>query len=785
MPAASAHSRCGPATNNYLNCSSFRITDDGVRARKEHFYACHFLLLDDLGTKVPLELLRALPLSWRLETSPGNYQGGILFREPITDAATAKQLLDALIAAGLCDAGASGPTARWARLPIGINGKLKYRADDGTPFRCKLVEWHPSLRYTPTEIAERLHLNLDKPAQTPKGRVPQRPRTENPYFVEAADENPVITALRTHGLYKRLIAPGKHEVTCPWVHEHTDALDTGAAYFEPNSEFPVGGYCCQHSHRDQYRIPQLLQHLDVGFVDARNRPTITVAPGAMHSAVDAAERVLAGGGRYFQAGGMIATVGKDPVTGDPRIIPANVSSLTLDLSRSAEWVSEGKDGAKSIDPSPKHVKALHESQDFRHLPKLTGFARQPYFRDSDGTLVSSAGYDAESERIGVFEASKYRLPMPTREEAEKGLAELKSLLSEFHFASEQDRAATLSALLTAAVRPSLPVAPAFHVQASTPGSGKTYLCELIGLFAGPAPNVKVTYPASAEEATKMMLAVLMSAPGVVEFDDMDSDWKPFSPIKRALTASTTSDRMLGVSKTITVSTRTLFLGSGNNVGPTRDLLRRVLTIRLEPQVQSPATLKYASSPVARVRAERERFVVAALTIIRAWQAAGSPRSSDAIASYGGEWSDYCRHPLIWLGIRDPVATIVTQLSADPEEEALGRAMTQWHRQFGTKPVTVREVKAQAVLNDELQDALTELPVTDFKGGINSNKLGWYLRGKIGRIVNSRKFERVEASERTAWALRPAGPVSPVCPPLAASEQAASQTSHDEIDHATF
>jgi hypothetical protein len=40
--------------NNYLGCSSFYPGDDGsFKARKAQFSACHFLMLDDLGTKVP------------------------------------------------------------------------------------------------------------------------------------------------------------------------------------------------------------------------------------------------------------------------------------------------------------------------------------------------------------------------------------------------------------------------------------------------------------------------------------------------------------------------------------------------------------------------------------------------------------------------------------------------------------------------------------------------------------------------------------------------------------
>lgn len=765
MPSSAAHSRCLATNNNYLNCSTFRVQDGGeLRAKKENFAACHFLMLDDIGTKVPMEILDKVQPSWLIETSPGNHQAGLIFKEPLTELQTANTLLKAIIKAGMCDEGSTGPASRWARLPVGINGKQKYRKEDGSSYHCTLKRWSPEVRYTPGELAAALNLDLTNPAAPPTRRAARSRSEASPLLTPSAAENPVVTALKSHGLYKRLLEPRKHDITCPWVEEHTDALDTGAAYFEPNEAYPVGGYCCQHSHKDKYRISELLQHLGISFADARNKPIINVTPGAMHECVDAAERVLAETGKYYQAGGLIASVGRDPATGDPAIIPVNPSALALELCKSAEWLLETNVGPKPTDPPSKHIKALHESQVFRHLPVLTGFARQPYFRDG-GQLVMTAGYDREACRIGVFDARKFELPEPSRSEGERALAVLKELLAEFHFSTEQDRAVALSAILTASVRPSLALAPAFHVQASTPGSGKTYLCELIGLFASPAPNQKVTYPTTAEEASKVMLAVLLPGPAVVEFDDMDADWKPFSAVKRVLTAPTSSDRILGASKTATVSTRTLFLGSGNNVGPARDLLRRVMTIRLEPQVESPSTLQYRTSPVARVRRHRERYVAAALTIIRSWQAAGSPRTVSSIASYGDLWADYCRHPLIWLGVSDPVETIVAQLRADPDQEVLGRFMKKWSLHFGDESQTVRKVKDTAHVDEELFDAIAELPkVVEPRLGINSNKLGWYLKRNLGRVVNGRKFERVETPERTAWALVPAGSGSPPSPP---------------------
>ena len=278
------------------------------------------------------------------------------------------------------------------------------------------------------------------------------------------------------------------------------------------------------------------------------------------------------------------------------------------------------------------------------------------------------------------------------------MALLEELLTEFHFVAANDKAAALAAIFTAVVRPTLPHAPAFHVRAPVFASGKTYLCELIGAFSGPGSNAKVSYPTTSEEATKVILSLLLTSPACVEFDDMDTDWIPHGIIKRMLTAEAITDRILGVSKTATVSTRTLFLGSGNNVGPIRDLLRRVLTIHLDPRCATPATMTYKGAPVDKVRQRRGVYVAAVLTIIQAWRRAGSPRAqADSIVTYSGAWSDYCRYPLMWLGHPDPATALLEQVRHDPDGDALSGLMQEWHAVFGETPTTVRKAVEAAIL----------------------------------------------------------------------------------------
>ena len=337
---AACHLAAG--ANNYLNCSSFYPGDDGsFKARKGQFAACHFMMLDDLGTKVPLDRLDGFELSWLIETSPGNYQGGIILAEPLTNGAEAVRLLNALIDAGLCDAGASGPLSRWARLPVGINGKPKYASATGAPFECRLIEWRPEKRYTPQEIVDQLQLEL-APAGRPKkarnlavtlnGASYSLGNDADDVLTPKAAENPVVAALKARGLYKTPLGSGKHDITCPWVQEHTDELDTGAAYFEPDDAISCGWLLLpalpprQVSHPDLARIPRRAQ------TEARHKPLIRVVAGDLHRVVDAAEKELANRGRHYQAGGLIVSVSTDPTCGDPSIVPTSAPALTRELS---------------------------------------------------------------------------------------------------------------------------------------------------------------------------------------------------------------------------------------------------------------------------------------------------------------------------------------------------------------------------------------------------------------------------------------------------------------------
>jgi hypothetical protein len=731
--------------NHYFTLSTYHPDDSTYKRTKNQFYRAFGIYFDDIGTKgSSFERLNTCRPSYVIETSSRNYQAGYLFEKPVENLAQVEDLLNAAVQSGLGDPGAKGPSSRLGRLPCAINGKYE------PFFQCKIVEWHPERRYTIDQIYQGLALekveSAIKASIVNSGSATASQATS--VYSPRTFENPVISALRLKGLYKHLLGAGRHEITCPWVHDHTGRIDSGTAYFEPAEQFSYGAFKCFHGHCAERKLTDFLKEVDVSFEDAKHKATITVIAGELDGVVDAAETELSITGKYYQRAGSICHVINDPGSNLTAIKAVNPSDLTRALSKEVHWrrYSIPAQSFTTIDPSSKHVNSLHSSGSYKHLPVLQGIARQPYLR-SDNSLMLSAGYDASTGMYGVFDESKFSVPMsPSREVAIAALNELKSLLSEFSFAKPHDLAAAIAMMITAAIRTSLPLALMGHIKAPQISSGKSYLCDLIGAFAGPARPAAYAFPPNDEECTKLLLAALYESPAVITFDNLTSDLLPFKSLCSALTSEHMTGRTLGVSQTRTVSTRTLFLSSGNNVDPVRDLVRRVLTIMLDPQLESPATRRFNKNPLAMVLANREQYVSLILTIVRAYIVAGCPIQNNltALGSYG-EWSKLVRSPLVWLGLPDPATALFGTMETDPDREILGRLLMNVYRFFGDNPVSIREIvyrvenNIQSGLDTDLSEVVRE--ISEQYGKINSRTLGRWISRHKDRIVNGYYFSR--------------------------------------------
>jgi hypothetical protein len=234
IPAKQVHG-CAANTNNYFNCATFKPDTAGIfHARKDSAVAFHCLVLDDVGTKVAKNGLAGVQPSWALETSPGNLQVGFILANPLTTDVEVARLQNAIIAAELSDPGAKG-MARWMRLPVGINGKEKYKTSEGKRFQCRLRRWHPERRYSVDEIVVMLKLNLDAPlAPAPHSPTENAASTDT---VAVVPEREIDQALLAQ--IKQLLMPLDPDCSrAIWIkammaiHHETDGSDDGLALFD-------------------------------------------------------------------------------------------------------------------------------------------------------------------------------------------------------------------------------------------------------------------------------------------------------------------------------------------------------------------------------------------------------------------------------------------------------------------------------------------------------------------------------------------------------------------------
>jgi putative DNA primase/helicase len=163
-------------------------------------------------------------------------------------------------------------------------------------------------------------------------------------------------------------------------------------------------------------------------------------------------------------------------------------------------------------------------------------------------------------------------------------------------------------------------------------------------------------------------------------------------------------------------------------------------------MERPELKEFRRDPLKIVKAERGKYVVAALTIVRAYiQRKGGWKPPTPIKNYD-QWCTMVRDPIIWLGRADPCETMERIRKTDRALETRKAIAQHWHDNFRDKGVTAREVIDEAerrfeggfnngkLMHQDFYAALAEVAL-DGKT-LSSNKLGGWLRAISGKIVGN-------------------------------------------------
>jgi hypothetical protein len=334
---------------------------------------------------------------------------------------------------------------------------------------------------------------------------------------------------------------------------------------------------------------------------------------------------------------------------------------------------------------------------------------------------------------------------PTREQAETALATLKTLFVEFSFQrKELDRSIAISGLLTALLRGSLPTAPIYLVVADTPGTGKSYLVDVIAMIADGRLCPVITASKSAEETEKRLGSVLLSGIPIVSLDNCTHDLGG-ELLCQLTERPIVKIRILGRSEMPSCECHTALFATGNNISFRGDMVRRGLVCKLEALDERPELRSFKCDALEIAAANRGSYIAATLTIVRAYFAAGAPRVCGPLGSYAG-WSRMVRSPLVWLGEPDPIKSMEDLREEDYELANIREFFELWlayELDLGRDYTIAQIIEAACpphTPNNYAPQTFKQLllrvaAAKDAPDTVSPERLGWWLRRISGRIVN--------------------------------------------------
>jgi RepB DNA-primase N-terminal domain len=484
-------------------------------------------------------------------------------------------------------------------------------------------------------------------------------------------------------------------------------------------------------------------------------PTIRIVDGQLPRTVEETEQALVAAGVpiFVRAGTLVEPVSESTMaangrkTVSARLRPLCSDSLLEPVAGAAifQRFHRKRNLWVDVDPPIQLVRMVLARERSWTIPRVSGIITTPTLRP-DGSLLSAPGYDPRSE---LYLLPGLQLPpipdRPTREQAEAALMLLIDLLSEFPFKDKLDRAVALSGFLTALMRGSLSTAPILLVRADTPGTGKSYLVDLFSMIATGRVCPVICASKSDEETQKVIGSILLSGTPIVSLDNCEHDLGG-NILCQLNERPVMKIRVLGRSESPDCECRTAIFATGNHIVFKRDMSRRALTCNLEALVERPELRVFKRDALEHAAASRGAYVAAALTIVRAFYAAGRPEPKQPLPPLGSyaEWSRMVRAPLVWLGEPDPAASTDLSHEEDPEVSSIREFFELWlnydldlNAAYTTRRIL--DVACAPLTANNFNPPVFEqflLRVAAGKDGktVSTERLGHWLRRISGRVV---------------------------------------------------
>jgi putative DNA primase/helicase len=319
-------------------------------------------------------------------------------------------------------------------------------------------------------------------------------------------------------------------------------------------------------------------------------------------------------------------------------------------------------------------------------------------------VISTPGYDASTGLLLEI-GGDWPIPVaPTKAGAVAAWERLKELLRYYPWASDMDRAVALSLLLTAIARPVLPAAPMHCADSPEAGSGKSLLVDAASILARDVPASVMDFGRDPIEAGKRLDAMMLAGDALVAIDNVEIPIEG-GTLCQMLTQTARRIRVMGSHTVVTVPCVQMVCATGCNLTLRGDIVRRVVTCRLDAGTDRPELRDIGQDLLAEVREGRRKIVCDLIAVMLAYQRAGHPNVKVPPFGSFGPWSRMVRQALVWIGEADPCLSVDRIRGDDPSRQNLAAVLTAWHAAFGSEAMTVGEVVKEAWDGSALRAAL--------------------------------------------------------------------------------
>ena len=406
---------------------------------------------------------------------------------------------------------------------------------------------------------------------------------------------------------------------------------------------------------------------------------------------------------FVNANGDLVRVRDDATTGAV-IQPLTDDALRYEIGRVCRFLrpkpkGKGTHNDEHIEvPPPIDLVRNIRARPNLPFPELTHVVTAPVFgARSLASLRLESGYLPEAKLWIAppddFEIETDLSRAPADEAVANAVNLLGTLLADFPFVSEADRAHAIALLLLPFGRSLIDGPTPMHgIEASTPGSGKSLLLQVVtSLVTGPGGVSTMSEGEDDAEWRKKITTKVMAGHQYAAIGNLKRPLDSGS-LAEALTTRMWEDRELGRNRSIRLPIQLIWAYTANNPVLSDELARRTIRIRLDPKTDRPfERTDFSHALPAWSDDHRSELVGAALTLWAAWIAAGCPSGSARMGSFEA-WAE------VMGGVLE-VAKIPEFLgnarefyeAADLEGQQWRVLVTSWWDAYGSDAVTASEV----------------------------------------------------------------------------------------------